>query len=139
MKRLIIAGVAVCALNAHEVFASCTGPFLTSTNLHTVLDGNTAWVGAHTPNATTCEYHSGGTVIDWKKGASDPVDPTKAVGTYTIAGSPTGATVSYTYNNGGGTYKYLVTSTGSNTYNFCISSAPFTTYSVTVLSGQTAC
>lgn len=50
-----------------------------------------------------------GNVTDYKKGPSDPIDPTAVVGTYTIDTGSNTITYSYT---GGGVYTYTVTTAG---------------------------
>jgi hypothetical protein len=83
------------------------------------------------------EYHqSGGSLIDWKKGPSDPVDPTKTVGSWSTSG--TGASSLVTYNYGtGGSYSYEVHLSGG-TYTLCgVGSAP--TLDVILRTGQVSC
>jgi hypothetical protein len=62
------------------------------------------------------EWHNGGpsgSVVDYKRGPSDPVDPAATVGSYSIASD---ATITYTY--GSQSYKYAVCRNGTAT-TFC--------------------
>jgi hypothetical protein len=139
VKRFVCAAVALVTLNASHVMAACTPPFMTATQIQTLLANNTACVG-HTPTAQWSEWHNGGatgTVVDWKLGASNPVDPTKAVGTYTISLNFTAGTVTYNY-TGGGTYAYYVQQGSANPYTFCNTSGS-PVLSVTVNPGQGPC
>lgn len=81
------------------------------------------------------EYHAGGPnsgdVIDWKKGATDKVDPTKKVGTW----SANGNNITYTY--GSQSYTYAVFRNG-NSNNFCLSGNGEEITPV-VRNGQVAC
>lgn len=65
------------------------------------------------------EHHNGsasGSLVDYKKGPTDPVDPTTTVGSYVVNSDNT---VTYAY-SGGGTYTYDVCYvSSSNTYTFC--------------------
>ena len=89
------------------------------------------------------ELHSGGasgTVTDFKKGPSDPVDPSEQVGTYTITAGSGASYDRIQYNYGsGGTYTYAITpkaGTTAGTYSFCnISTGAI--ISVTVQAGTT--
>ena len=67
------------------------------------------------------EFHqgataAGGNLIDYKKGPTDPVDPSATVGTWAILDSTQGSPVQYTY--GVTSYKYTVCAQGANTH-FC--------------------
>jgi hypothetical protein len=88
--------------------------------LSSLLGGNTACYPTSAP-FTNQELHSGGTITDYKKGPSDPKDPSTQVGTYTITGT-SDATITYNY-TGGGSFAYKVFGSspfnaGSN-YDFC--------------------
>ena len=56
---------------------------------------------------------SGGIVTDYKKGPTDPVDPTAQVGTYSI--NTVGGTITFNY-GAGGTFTYGVVDPTSTTY-----------------------
>jgi hypothetical protein len=64
-----------------------------------------------------------GTVTDYKKGPSDPVDPSSRVGTYTITTGVANAYDRITYDYGScGSYTYVITpkaGTTVGTYDFC--------------------
>lgn len=104
-----------------------------------VLDAQTLLVNktvcAARPPDTWQEFHqSGGTLIDFKKGPSDPVDPTKAVGTWSA--SATAGTVTYNY-TGDGSYTYVVCNAGAS-YTF-VSTTAGTISGITLKPGQVAC
>jgi hypothetical protein len=75
--------------------------------------GGEAWQELHVGAAS-------GTLRDYKKGPSDPVDPStpvgSSVGSYSVDGATN--TISYTY-PGQPAYKYDVCLTGTNGYTFC--------------------
>lgn len=68
------------------------------------------------------EFHnSSGTLFDYKRGPSDPVDPTKQVGNWSASGTETSAQVTYNYGSGG-IYSYYVCAlpqvVGATSYTF---------------------
>jgi len=89
-------------------------PNLALTNL---LTGNTVCAAAGA-GWRHQEFHQvGGNLIDWKKGASHPVDPTKSVGSWSITGTGAATRVNYTY--GSTTYINTVWDHGGGSYSFC--------------------
>jgi hypothetical protein len=134
---ILFAGVLSVAGVGHAA-AQCA-PQMTTTQLQTVLANNTACVGT-TPNATWSEWHNGtttGSVVDWKLGPSDPVDPTEIVGTYAIASNGDGAAVTYTY--GANNFSFTVTQGAGPVYTFCPAAGGGSILSVTIKTGQTSC
>ncbi|MGB5830720.1 MAG: hypothetical protein WBG92_01845 [Thiohalocapsa sp.] len=100
-----------------NVPAPAAGPVTAIPTLATLLTGNTVCVGDGSPWEAQ-EYHqSGGTLIDWKQGATDPIDPTEQVGSWAISGTGTDRTVDYTY--GSTTYINKVYDNGNDAYSFC--------------------
>lgn len=83
--------------------------------------GNERWQAWHSGTA------AGGDLWDYKLGPSDPVDPSKKMGTYQIQFAPQGAKVStgatvdrVVYNYGaGGSYSYAVCRIGGNVHALC--------------------
>lgn len=130
MKPVFVMGSIFLALGAsHAVMAqTCSGNKLSATAIQTLVAGKYACYGPGAyPNVQWNELHTGtssGTVTDYKKGPSDPVDPTKAVGTYAITGTNS-AIITYTYSDGGGAYGYNVyanlgtASPNPGNYSFC--------------------
>ena len=118
MKLPIIAGTIVLAFAAEGVMAACATPSvqvqdaaLTSTltnNTVCASRGGESWQEAH---------HSDGSLVDYKMGPSDAVDPTKQVGTWLITGAGASSAVTYTY--GSGAYSYQVWDNQNGTYSFC--------------------
>jgi hypothetical protein len=133
---ILVAGVLSVA-GVGNAAAQCA-PQMPLSQLQTLLPNNTACVGT-TPNATWSEWHNGtstGSVVDWKKGPGDPVDPTEVVGTYVITGTNEGSAVIYTY--GSTSYTYTVTQGAGPVYTFCpVGGGP--NFSVTIKAGQTSC
>lgn len=81
------------------------------------------------------EYHrgtnaAGGQLIDYKKGPTDPVDPTETVGRWSVQGEE----VVYNY-LGSGAYAHAVCQSG-NTLSFC---GQRTVTGATLRNGQVAC
>ena len=65
------------------------------------------------------EWHNGsssGPIVDYKLGPGVAPDPSTQVGTYAVSNNE----VTYTYDGGGGTYKYEVClASGGGSYTFC--------------------
>jgi len=62
-----------------------------------------------------------GALIDYKKGPTDKVDPSKTVGNWAIAGQGNNASIVYRYTAFGsaGPYTHSVHNNGDGTYSFC--------------------
>jgi len=122
----------VLPLAAGPTFAACSGTALSGGNVNQVVGKYACLkVGGVIQNN---EYHAtGGILQDYKKGPSDPVDPTSTIGQWAVTvGQPDTITYSYT---GGPTYTYQVYSTAGTTIpgTFCFSQIPSgITYSVYV-------
>jgi len=108
------AAVLLFVFGAGDVLAqgACTAG-LTAAQLVTTLSGK--YVCAKRPGPvdsdTWNELHqgttaAGGPILDYKRGPSDPVDPSKVVGTYIINANNT---VTYNYGDPGGPYTWVVT------------------------------
>lgn len=125
------------SLGVNAALATCGTPSnqLTDTALSSALSLKTVCVGS-SGNWSNQEYHTGttgGSVIDYKKGSGDPIDPTTPVGTWAVGGSQ----VTYTY-AAGGTYAYTVWQNGDSTLDFCNGAAPVVA-GAKVISGQGPC
>ena len=142
MKRLMVISIVLLAGISGEAMAiDCSGGTQlknTAANPNVVANA----VSAKTVCATIGsqkwqEYHQpGGSLIDYKKGANDHVDPTKQAGTWSTSGTGANSWVTYSYGPGG-TYSYAVHLSGG-IYTFCgVGSAP--TLDVTLLTGQVSC
>lgn len=107
---------------------------ITGSGLRTVLSGKTA-CKSNGSDWEWQEYHSSsGNLVDWKKGPSDPIDPSTTVGFWLVTAG-TKSTAKYTY--GSNVYNYNVWhNTSNNTYDFCGAS---TITGVTLKAGQVAC
>jgi hypothetical protein len=72
------------------------------------------------PNVDWNEFHNGSTITDYKKGPSDPKDPSTVVGSYTTtASSAANGVITYTYTGGSSTYAYNVKQNSGTSYFFC--------------------
>jgi hypothetical protein len=125
MKRVIVAGVFFLANVVGPAMAQGCGSHggtMTSTQISALIDpGGTFPSTVYTcyNNGTVREsnewlYGKGpnGAVWDYKKGPSDPKDPSGPVGTFT-GSSLTVGTITYTYPSGSFTYNICVTPSGS--------------------------
>lgn len=113
MKICILAGVLVAGVAASGV--ACTVP-ANAVDPAAVLNNNTACYPPTAPFQNQ-ELHNGTTMVDYKKGPSDPRDPSVTVGSYSVASN----IITYTYGTTTFSY-YLVPASGSGTlpglYNF---------------------
>lgn len=132
MKKQIILTMALLSIGviSSEAMAVCSGTQVTGVALTTLLQGNTICAGSP-GNWESQEFHAAnGDVIDYKKGANDPVDPSTKVGTYVINGN------NVTYHYGTNTYTYTVYGSGTS-YSYCGGNP--TQIDVTLKIGQGAC
>lgn len=123
--------------SAGTAHAACTAATQVqgATTLRGLLEGKT--VCASRGNDRWQEFHqAGGALIDYKKGPTDKVDPTKQVGTWTVSGNGAGTQLRYDYGPGAN-YNYKVhTIAAGSTYGFCSGSAELV---VTLRPGQGPC
>ena len=139
MKHAIVAGVFLIANVAGPVLgAPCTASpgysQLSGSQIQSLLVGNTACYPVIAPY-TNQEYLSGGNITDYKKGPSDPIDPSKVIGTYTI--DNTNNTITYTY-TGSPNSVFTYTVWGpvvSGEYDFCSSGIPLVNGPVRIVTG----
>ncbi|MER2553311.1 MAG: hypothetical protein ABTQ28_08575 [Thauera sp.] len=134
-KLSLLAGVLALAGAAlpGQAFAACSGNMLNHTELHKAFAGNT--VCASRGADRWQEFHrQGGALIDYKKGPSDRVDPTRQVGSWAIDGTGNGARMMHDYGKGG-VYRYQVYRDGGR-YSFCSGNQ---SHDATVRSGQQSC
>ena len=126
MKAIVTTGVILLAFAVGNAFAAapaCVGNALTGAELVTLLSQR--YVCASRGNDSWKEKHLGttsGNVEDYKLGPTDPVDPTKIVGTFAITSGASPDTITYNYGDPGGPYRYVVTRIGgqaSAQFNFC--------------------
>ena len=133
LVRILVAGLlplfATMAAQAQST-CSCGGTQVVGSALQTLLSNRT--VCAASGNESWQEFHHpAGPLVDWKKGPSDPVDPSETVGSWSLGGNK----VNYNYGSGG-TYQYDVCVAGS-TVNFCGGSRNIT--GATLRQGQVSC
>jgi hypothetical protein len=121
LRPFCVAGVGLFVLGANQTMAqTCqSGSRLNQSAITTLLEGQYA-CGA-SGGQTWDERHSGGLVLDYKKGPTDPVDPSDTTshptGSYAYGASGTDGTVTYTY--GGAPAAYFIQSAGGSSYYFC--------------------
>lgn len=137
MKRLMVASIVLLAGISGEAMAiDCSGGTqLKNGDVASAISGKT--VCAILGSEQWQEYHASNfDLIDYKKGPSDPVDPTKTVGLWNTSGTGTNSVVTYDYGPGQ-VYSYEVHLNGTQ-YSLCgVSGAP--TLDVTLLPGQVPC
>jgi hypothetical protein len=116
-------------------------------NLSLALAGNTVCVAKGGGRWQNQEWHqggpAGGALIDFKKGPTDPIDPTKGVGTWSISGADEDTRVTYSYVPAG-VGSYAVCSSKSqpgpgDTIGFCANTTSSSTIAATLQAGVGAC
>ncbi|MGC1818828.1 MAG: hypothetical protein WA900_14375 [Casimicrobiaceae bacterium] len=140
----IACGVLLCG-GVQVANASCTSGDLIKSNgpapnIGSVLTGNT--VCATLGSDKWQEYHqTGGNLYDYKKGPSDPVDPTTQVGTWGISGNGSNSVISYTYGSTTYTYSFCGLPAGGpyTSYNFQPNTTGSLVTGATVHAGQVGC
>ena len=124
MKPIILAafaGMTLAGLPALSL-AACAAPserVATTGAMRSLLQGNTVCVPAVTqPTMEAQELHEpGGALVDYKRGPTDKVDPSKQVGSWTVTG---GRSAFVTHNYGGGVqYTYAIWNNNDGTHSFC--------------------
>ena len=141
MKVRIIAAVCVfsAGLAGQAVAQTCPpgANAVTGTALVTLVAGQTM-CAARAPDRWQ-EFHqgattAGGALIDWKRGAGHPTDPTETVGTWLISNDR----LTHTY--GGTSYSWLVCRPGASPNITLVSTGSSGTLTgVNMLAGQVAC
>ena len=126
MRSIAVAGITLVGLLTQAAFAQtpCSADRLTDLQR---LSGNTVcgrpaagYPGGETsPDRWQEQHHSNFDLIDYKRGPTDKVDPTKKVGTWSLARNGTAtATITYTY-EGGSSHTYGVYVFGPAVLSFC--------------------
>ncbi len=116
MKHKILLGFALSVVVSGEAAAVCDAANQVNLNLNNVLVNNT--VCAEKANGDKWqEYHAANNdLIDYKKGANDPVDPTTTVGRWDLSAR---GGVCYNYGGGNFIFCYSVHDIGGGNYEFC--------------------
>ena len=113
MKQLVVLGVVLLSWVSPAVMAEYTrASRVNSPELDTLISGTTV-CASFGGDEWQEEHRAGGPLWDYKKGPSDPVDPSEQVGTWDIGGNQ----VRYTY--GRTSYRYSVHDEGGGSYTFC--------------------
>ena len=108
------------AFGTGQAMAACPAPKADATTIAALLSNRYAC--ATRGNESWNELHQSGTVTDYKRGPTDPVDPSTVVGTYAINNSNGVGqdTITYNYGSGGSfTYSISPSSSALGTYTFC--------------------
>lgn len=123
MKITILASTIALMCVAQGAIAACGDTQIVDTNLTNLLSGSTVCVSNGSGGWENQEQHlSNGDLVDYKKGPSDPVDPTKKVGTWSVSGSGTGTMVNYSYTDASGSsgpFSFTVHSNDNVNLSFC--------------------
>ena len=133
MKQLMVLGVVLFSWVSTAVMADCSpSSRVNGAPLATLISGNTVCATLGTDQWQE-QHLVSGDLWDYKKGPSDPVDPSEKVGTWGIASNK----VTYTY--GSTSYVYSVHDEGSGaSYTFCVGGAPIIS-GAKLLVGATSC
>jgi hypothetical protein len=142
MKRIIPTTVVLLAFGAGQAMAACpTTGTATAANISALVSGKYACAMRGDEQWNLLHQGTGfgpANLQDYKKGPSDPVDPSEVVGTYTIVAGSGGSpdTIRYDY-GGGGAYTFVVTPNASTagTYTYCDTATSGTT-AVTISPGH---
>ena len=161
MKRTLVAGVVIlvnlAAPTVGLAFTPCSLDVntpsygeLSVTQIEALLGQSMACYPKSQPY-TNQEYHTGsnistsGNIIDYKKGPTDPVDPSKQIGSYTItttSGRGAHAIITYTYTGSSpSSFTYSVwgpNPAGPSLYDFCNGLTPLAGGPVRIASGGPA-
>ena len=115
MKRILLTSIVALAGFTGAAVAQTSGcaqnTRVTGSALTTLVSGNTV-CATRGADRWQEQHRVGGQLWDFKKGPSDPVDPTSQVGTWAIASN----NVIYSY-TGGPSFTYSIH--GSGPYSFC--------------------
>jgi len=126
MKPFIATGIVLLSFGAGQALAACPTTNLASrVDMRNLLSGRYACATRGAENWN--ELHQGtgfsGSIQDYKKGPTDPIDYSDVVGSYTLNNGTMGNpdTITYTYPPSGGSYTYVVTPAAQTpgTYTFC--------------------
>ena len=135
MKRQIAVGILLVTGFSGGVFAApncASNSRVNGNTLTTLVSGHTVCATRGTDKWQE-QHRSGAQLWDYKKGASDPVDPSKQVGTWSIGSN----SVTYSY-TGGPSYTYSIHEEGGGTYSFC-SSGSVVVSGATFKQGNSSC
>lgn len=113
MKRLMVGVILLAGISAEAIAACNANTRVTGNALTTLVTGNTVCAAAGGDRWQE-QHRSGGALWDYKKGPSDPVDPSKQVGTWSIASN----FITYSY-TGGPSYTYSIHGPTGGPYSFC--------------------
>jgi hypothetical protein len=119
MKRTIISIFLLTGVTGQAIANCATTP--PATGLSTLLTGKTVCAIKNNGDKWQEEHHLNGDLLDFKKGPTDPVDPSKIVGNWSIIPATVASPEKVHYDYGsGGSYEYSLHPTGTaDEYEFC--------------------
>jgi len=115
MKSYAVIPLTLSVFFTQNAFAACDNPV---SNATAELSNTTVCVGSSPNWEHQEEHYSNGDLWDYKKGPSDPIDPSEDLGSWEATGSVV------TYNYGSAPYIFTLHKSGSSTYEFCNGTAP---------------
>ena len=126
MKRILLLSVLFLGAALGDAMAQCASRGATRVfNIQAALEDKFVCAAREGGNNDKwSEEHGllsgGGILTEYAKGPLNPVDPRKAVGTWSVAANSTAnATVSYNYGDSGSPYTWSLFFIGTNSYLFC--------------------
>jgi len=147
MKWVVVAYIAISGMWAGQALAQCSaGAGTTQVVLLSRLQGTTVCGrpganypgpgGVGSPDRWQEQHLAGGQLWDYKKGPGDAVDPSKQMGTWSVANDTSAsATITHSY-TGGPSFTYTVFNTGG-VLSFCVGPSEYVR--ARVKSGATSC
>lgn len=134
MKRPILTALVLLAGTPSLAMADCSASTrVTGTALTNLISGNTVCASRGAEKWQE-QHRTGGDLWDFKKGPGDPLDPSKQVGTWSIARN----FVTYCY-TGGLCYSYSVHGSGAGPYSFCYANGTEVVSGATFIPGYSGC
>lgn len=138
-RNVMICAIVLASFGGQAMAACNTSGRLTAAQITSLV--NNQYVCATRGSEKWNELHGAGSVLtDYKKGPSDPVDPTSVVGSWSVTAGGQGGTGAgfITYNYGtGGSYSYFVYGVAPP-YTYCNTST-FELFTVTFSPSGTTC
>lgn len=134
MKRSILTAMVLLAGIPTLAMANCTAATrVTGAALNTLVIGNTV-CATRNGEKWQEQHRAGGQLWDYKMGPGHPIDPSKQVGTWSIARN----FVTYCY-TGHKCYSYSVHGSGADTYDFCFPNGTLQVPGATFKTGLQSC
>jgi len=134
MKKSLLTALVLLAGMPSLAMAACTANTrVTGAALNRLIDGNTV-CATRGSDVWQEQHRAGGQLWDYKMGPGHPVDPSKQVGTWSIARN----FVTYCY-TGGLCYSYRVHGPAGGPYSFCSANGTEVVSGAKFKPGHTSC